>query len=152
MFLIPVSGWRPSFLSLVFLIVAAASLFRLQEKYGLTIINDNAKSFLKIVGSVYLLCTIAVSLWGNYIHWNYWNDVLERISLHQKTNPNAILEITPPLTDNNYLFWRLGSGSHLIYIPVVSTDEKDRINRTVARYYEIKGIRVADNNRDSKTD
>ena len=151
MFLIPVSGWRPCFLSLVYLIVAAASLFRLQEKYGLTIINDQAKSFLKIVGSVYFLFTITVSLWGNYTHWKYWNDVLEKITLHQKTDPNTVLEITPPLTNKNYLFWRLGSGSHLIYIPVVSTDEKDRINRTVARYYEIKGIRVADNNGYSET-
>ena len=142
MFLIPVSGWRPSFLNLVFLTIAAASVFRIQEKFSITILNNQAKSFLKIVGSVYFIVTITISLWGSYIHWCYWNDVLKKINYYHITAPDAILEIRQPLTYKNYYFWRLGSGSHLIYVPVVSEDETDRINRTVARYYGIRGIKV----------
>ena len=54
MFLTPSSGVRLSFLNLVFLIIAAASLFRAQEQNGISMLNKGSKFFLKLLGSAYL--------------------------------------------------------------------------------------------------
>ncbi len=143
MFLIPVSGWRPSFLSLVFLIIGAATLFRLHEKdNNIKRINEKVKLMLKYLGCTYLFLTIAISLYANYLNWNYWREVLANINNKSQTLATRVLVITPPPTDKNYMFWRMASGTHLIYVPVVSADEQDRINKIVARYYNIKGIKV----------
>ena len=72
MFFIPVSGWRPSFLSLVFLVIASTTLFRAQELAQIYVINKQGKSFLKFIGYSYLIMTVSVSLWCNYINWDYW--------------------------------------------------------------------------------
>ena len=143
-FLTPSSSIRLSFLNLVFLIIAVASLFRAQEKNGVSILNDNSKKFLKLLGSAYLFLTISISLWGNYIDWCHWNDVLTMIHSEQKNPVNTILQIEPSLTEKNSL-WLYGSGFfHLVGLPV-SKDEKDSVNRTFSRYYNIKGIKVAHN-------
>ncbi len=140
MFILPVSGWRPSFLSLVFLIVAAASLFRVQEIAGVCIINNNIRSFLKVVGYFYLAMTIGVSLWCNYSNGNYWNTILERIYQEQQSPTNEIIIVNPYYTDNKVLL-KLSSGFHLVYMPVVYGDENNRINAILAKYYGIKGIK-----------
>lgn len=144
MFLTPSSGIRLSFLNLVFLIIAVASLFRAQERKGASLLNDSSKKFLKLLGSAYLFFTMGISLWGNYIDWCRWNDVLAMIHSEQKKPVNTILLIEPPLTGKNSL-WLYGSGFfHLVGLPV-SKDENDSVNRTFSRYYNIKGIKVAHN-------
>ena len=50
-----------------------------------------------------------------------------------------MLEVDPFFTDEKPLL-QLGSGFHLIYMPVVYGDEHDRINAAVAKYYGIKGL------------
>lgn len=141
MFLIPVSGWRPSFLSLSFLVMAAASLFR-----GMKIINEHVlkrreKMFLTFVGYSYFIMTVFVSIWCNYINWNHWNDVLNIIKQEQNNPTNQVLVINPYFTVNKPILNAL-SGFHLIYMPVVKGDEKHRINVTLARYYGITGIKL----------
>ena len=145
MFLIPVPGIRPSFLSLVFLTVAAAVLYRTQEVIGeFSFFSRKTSLFLKFLGYSYLIVTILVSLYWNYYNRNYWNDILTQIDLMQKCHSDTILEVEPYLTSKKPI-WHLISGFHIFGMPVASTDENDRINRTVAKYYGIKGIRLIKN-------
>ena len=143
MFFIPSNGLRPSFLGLVFLIIAAASLFRLQGKEGHFILNLQARSFLKAVGYCYFIFTMTVSLWCNYINWSHWNSILALIKTEQKNPSQTILEVKPYFTDKNFMLWLVGTGFHLIHMPITE-DEKDNINVTVAKFYGIKGIKVVD--------
>ena len=142
MFLIPVSGWRPSFLSLVFLIIGVFSIHRVVEKANVQVIVEPVKVVLKYLGYSYLIMTIAISLYSNFLNWQYWNNVLTTINQEKQTLSSKTLEILPSPTDKDYWFWRFASGSHLIYVPIISNNEKDRINKIVAKYYGIKGIKV----------
>lgn len=144
MLFIPVSGIRPSFLSLVFLILAAFTLYRVQELTGLFIIKGRVKAYLKLLGLCYLIMTIMVSLYWNYKNWNSWNDVLAQINDLSRNHPEMVLEVEPYPTSKKPL-WHLISGFHIFGMPVVSDDEHDRINRIVAKYYNIKGIRLRKN-------
>lgn len=148
MFLIPASIWRASFLNLIFLTIAAALLFRVQEIENKYLINKNKISFLKLIGYSYFIMTIVVSLWCNYINWNHWNDVLVLIQKEKLAPTNKVLYIRPYFTDEK-LLWQLVSGSHLIYMPIVSSNENDRINVIVAKYYGIKGIAKEYSHKDS---
>ena len=143
MFLIPVSGWRPSFLNLVFLVIATASLFRGQEITSIFVFNNQEIKFLRFVGYAYFIMTVFVSLWCNYKNWNHWNEVLAMIHREQKNPSNIVLHVQPYYTDNK-AWLNFCSGLHLIYMPVVSSDENDRINVAIARYYNIKGIAKSD--------
>ncbi len=139
MFLIPAPGWRTSFWNLAFLVVAVSSLFRLLEVSKIPLIHKKEKKFLKFVGYSYLILTMMISVWGNYNNWKHWNEVLASIHQEQKRKTNTIISVHPYYTDNN-IFYNLGSGFHLIYMPVVYGDENNRINATLAKYYGIKGI------------
>ena len=139
MFLIPASIIRPSFLNLVFLTIAAATLFRVQEITQEYVIKEKAKSFLKLIGYAYLLLTVMVCLWCNYNNWIHWNGVLAMIQQEQKNPTNSVLIIKPYDTDATVLS-RFARGFHLIPMPVINGNEKDRINVNVARYYNLRGI------------
>lgn len=145
MFLIPASVLRPSFLNLAFLTVAAASLFRAQEVIKESVIPQNAKTFLKLIGSSYLIFTVIISLWCNFINWNQWNEVLAMIQQEQKRPTSIVLKVNPYHTDNT-VWSRFARGFHLLPMPVVNGDENDRINVTLAHYYGIKGIVISQKN------
>ncbi len=144
MFLIPASTWRVSFLNLVFLTVAVASLFRMQEVTNICIIKDNVKVFLKYVGCSFFTLTVVVSLWCNYTNWNYWQDILALIKKEQQYPTSTVIYVHPYYTDEQ-LALRFASGFHLIYMPVVYGDENNKINAVVAKYYGIKGIAKKNN-------
>ena len=139
MFMIPVSGWRPSFLSLVFLVAAVATLFRGQDIANKFVFNKQEKGFLKLIGCSYFIMTVFVSLLCNYTNWNHWNDILSLIYMEQKQPSNLVLNVKPYYTDDK-AWLHFCSGLHLIYMPVVYGNENNRINATVARYYNIKGV------------
>ena len=141
MFLLPASVLRPSFLNLVFLIVAAASLFRAQEIAQKSFLQKNVKSFLQLIGGSYVILTMTISLWCNYINWNHWNDIIALIHKEQKNPTNVALQVEPYYTDAK-TYSRFARGFHLIPMPVVCGDENDRINVTLAKYYDIKGIAI----------
>ena len=143
MLFIPSNGMRPSFLGLVFLVIAAASLFRLQEKEGKYIIHYQARLFLKSIGYCYFIFTMLVALWCNYVNWNHWNSVLALIKTEQEKPVQVVLKVEPYFTEKNFMLWLAGTGFHLIHMPI-SEDEKDNINVTLSKYYGIKGIKVVD--------
>ena len=140
MIFIPSKGLRPSFLNLVYLIIASALLFRLQEVNGVYVIDDRGKSFLKFVGYAYLTVTIFFSIWGNYINYNHLQNILVSVKEAAKQSPETVLEVSPSLTSQNDI-WLYGSGFHLVPLPV-QEDENYEINKTFSYYYGIKGIKI----------
>ncbi len=141
-FLLPVSRWRPSFLTLVYLIISACILCRAQEHFGILILTKSAALFLKIVGYCYLMITIVISLYANYIKWNHWNNTILEIAKTKEYYECTILEVAQPFTEEEYFNLYFASGFHTIYYPVVADDENDRINRNISKYYGIRGIKA----------
>ena len=144
LFLIPVSSIRPSFLNLVFLTVAVATVYRIQERIGIFVIRGVFKPILKFIGYSYFAVTMLTSLWWNHHNWNYWNGVLLQINNLVNNEQHIVLEVEPYETMKNP-FWQYLSGFHIFGMPVLSDNENERINRVVARYYNIKGIRLKNN-------
>jgi len=141
MFLIQSEAFRPSFVNLVFLIIAAASIFRLCNRAGIAIIHPVTKRFLKKAGFIYLILTISCSLWGNYLNWQYWNSVRSLVKGIQQSGSADMLEIEPcPVRGKNPLI--LLSGFHITVPPFNGEYETDSIKRTFSRYYGINGVKI----------
>lgn len=139
LFLIPASISRASFVNLTFLTIAAASIFRMTEIIKKPVFKEKEKTFLKTFGYLYLIMTVLVSLWCNFINWGHWNDILARIKKEHFSPTNKVIYVNPYFTEGRPLWW-FASGFHLIYMPVVDGDEHNRINAAIAKYYGIKGI------------
>ena len=127
-------------LNLVYLVIAAALLVRLQEVNNFFLINNIGRTFLKSVGCVYLLVTLSFSLWGSYINKCYLNDILVKVHEASKNSVDTILEFDPPVTMKSNI-WFYGSGIHLIPLPITD-DESQEFNKTFSYYYGIKGIKI----------
>lgn len=140
MFFIPSNGLRTSFLNLVYLTVASSFLFRLLEINKISFFDKASKVFLSFIGCAYLIATMSVSLWGNFINYKYWNDTVINLDKAKVSSTNTIIEILPPPTSRNDK-WLLGSGLHLVPIPVVH-DEIHEFNKMISIYYGIKGIKL----------
>ena len=140
MFFIPSRGLRPSFLNLVYLIIASAFLFRLQEINGVYFIDNLGKSFLRFIGGAYLVVTIIFSVWGNYINYNHLQNILVSVKEASKQTTKAVLEVPPSITSRTGI-WFFGSGFHLVPLPIYE-DENHEINKTFSYYYGIKGIKI----------
>ncbi len=147
MFMIPSTGFRIAFVNLVFLTIAVAVVFRIEEKYGLSLVQDKAKRFLMKVGYLYLALTIAVSLYGNFINWRQWNSILSSVKNAQQNYPDTVLEVEPYKIDEENRLWLL-SGFHIIGMPFWGKSEMDPINRSFAKYYGIKGIKIVSVNKE----
>ena len=141
MFFIPSSGLRPSFLSLVYLIIATSLLVRLQEVNNFFFLNYISRLFLKSIGCVYLIVTMSFSLWGSYINSCYFNDILVKVHEASNNSTGTVLEFKPPLTVKNDK-WFYGSGAHLIPLPI-SNDESHEFNKAFSYFYGIKGIKIS---------
>lgn len=144
-FILPVSGWRPSFLSLVFLIITFALLYVAHKEAGLTIIPLNARVLLQRIALLYLVLSIFCSFYSSYNSWAHWNRMIEHIYLERELHPEKIVEVTKP-TEKQYekwALWKCLTMFRVIYQPIGSEDETYRMNRIVARYYNVRGIRVA---------
>ena len=141
MLFIPSSGLRPSYLNLVYLVVAASLLVRAQEKNKISMLKENVKTVLCFLGSFYMTLTISISLYCNYLNWIHWNDVISLVNAEQTNPSNKILIVAPYFTHKNFYLWLAGSGFHLIYMPVTA-DETSGMNKSFSRYYGIKGIIV----------
>ena len=144
MFFIPSNGLRPSFLNLVYLIIASTLLFRIQEVNNHYFVNGFGKLFLKVIGCIYLIITIAFSLWGNYINKCYLDDMLIKINEAHNNSVNAILEFPPPLTmAMKDSIWLRALGIYLAPVPV-TREETHEFNKVFSYYYGIKGIKITE--------
>lgn len=140
MFFIPSSGLRPSFLNLVFLIIAAALLVRMQEVNEFFFIKNLGATFLKSVGCVYLIVTMSFSLWGSYINSCHLKDILAEVHKASNNSTGTILVVKPSLTMEDNI-WFYGSGMHLVPLPI-SQDESHEFNKAFSYFYGIKGIKI----------
>ncbi len=140
MFFIPSNGLRPSFLNLVYLIIASALLFRLQEVNGVYVMDDRGKAFLRFIGYTYLIITIFFSVWGNYINYNHLQNILLSVREARRQSPDTVFKVPPSLTSQNDI-WLFGSGFHLVPLPFYE-DENNDINKTFSYYHGIKGIKI----------
>ena len=140
LFFIPTAGLRPSFLSLVFLTIAVSSIFRAQKDSFQSVISDKALKVTKRAGCCYLVVTMILSLWCNCLNIKQWNEVLRVVRLEHNQLVNNVLEVEPYFTDRNNSFWLVGTGFHLIDMPITE-DVSHFHNKLVAKFYGIKGIR-----------
>ncbi len=141
MFFIQSEGFRPSFINLIFLIIAASCLFRVAEMQENPSLNETTKFFFQKIGYLYLIFTIVCSLWGNHMNWKYWNSILALVNETNMKKSEVILEIEPyPIGKNNIL--TMLSGFHVSVMPFHGNNEASPVNRTFARYYGIKGIKI----------
>ena len=142
--LLPVSSWRPSFLSLVFLIITFTLLFIAQKEGHIDIIPTRPRWLLKSVGYIYLVLSIVCCVYSSFGIWQYWNHAKVYINTEREMHPNEVVVLSLPIsrTFEKTFLWRCLTMYRVIYPPIRSEDESNRINRIVARYYDIKGIRI----------
>lgn len=148
LFFIVYSGARPSFVTLVFLIISAASLFRAAEISGVTVIRELAIKLLKIVGIMYFIITAVFSLRWNYANLKQWENSLQEMLNANKNGGAVVLKETsmpyPPerkqlvevlnlYMGNSTEIWY---GAHVIEMPYFH--ERSYYNIIIPKYYNIK--------------
>ena len=147
MLLAPEFPERSGFIGTVLLIIAAGTVWQIQEEYTLNLIRDNAKKFLAVTGVFYFVMTSVITL-RNFYDTNEWNQELLLRVLQTKTeNKNSVLSVKP--------FRKAGktevmmSGFHIVQNDL-SDDVNSWENVAFSRYYGIKGVRVEkDNNNET---
>ncbi len=146
--LLPVSCWRPSFLSLVFLIITFSILYTSHKEGHIDIVPDKPRLLLKAVGYTYLIFSIICCLHANFSTWQYWNHSMDYINTERELHPDKIVVISCRKSKpyESSFIWNFLTMYRVVFPPVGSEDENDRINRIFARYYDIKGIRVENDN------
>ena len=153
LFFIMYSGARPSFVTLVFLIISIASIFRASEISGVIVIHEMAKKLIKPVGLIYLVTTVVLSFQWNYVNTRQWDNILQNI---KNDNNNPVLwemESTPYLPEISKLVGiinvnlsnstEIWFGAHVISMPVFY--EGCYYNIIIPQYYGIKRNSVIHN-------
>lgn len=149
--LIVYAGARPTFVTLVFLVISAALLFRASEISKIEIISQNVKSLLKMLGVTYFVLTAVFSFYWNYANSKQWSEFVQTIEIARQNAPNAVIEILPmpypPPKKQwgaymiNELFLGMSAGgwygAHVIEMPVFH--ENSYYNIIIPQYYDFKG-------------
>lgn len=146
MLLAPEFPERSGFFGTVLLIIAAGTVWQIQEEYKLNLIQDRAKKFLTVTGVFYFVMTSVITL-RNYYDTNEWQqELLFRVQQTKTENKNSVLFIKPFRQASKTEV--LMSGFH-----IVENDLSDDVNCwenvAFARYYGIKGVRAAKNNNET---
>lgn len=145
LFAIMYSGARPSFVTLICLIIVVASLFRASELSQISIINEYVVRVLKKVGCIYFAVTISFSSYWNYENSKQWERILQSMIVGSQTATNEVSPMIYPLErkqliekanellGNSTEIWY---GAHIIKMPVLL--EGSYYNIIIPRYYNIK--------------
>lgn len=139
MLLSPIMPARSTFPNLVFLVTAVMLISRCAEINHAYVVQKSLERVAALVGVVYFIWTAGFSLW--WYHENYqWEKSV--IAMTESAPPKQVLEVqsSPIYEDSRY---GALSGFHLGN-SAFSKDESDWKNVSFARYYRIKGIRLAD--------
>lgn len=139
MLLAPEFPSRSGYSSLVFLTIAAALLIRTQDIIGQRFIDEYARKFLSVLGSVCFLITLCATYWGFYLTYQYDKDLIDVVKLHKESGLYSVLDVSPPPEHPIKLVW--ASLQHLIH-PELTDDENHWMNVAFARYYGVQGIRM----------
>lgn len=130
---------RSAFPGTVQLIIATTILLRVQDEYGIEIIQSNAQKFLTVVCVLYFFVTASVSLYGFY-DYNVQMQQLVSTAKHAAQAKENTITVRPLKEVSETM--NHASGLHLIYYKM-SENENDWRNVAFARYYGLKGIRMA---------
>ena len=79
-------------------------------------------------------------MWGSYINKCHLDAILIKVNEAHNNSVNTVLEFPPPVTMQDNM-WLIGSGNHLVPLPV-SGDENHEYNKSFSHYYGIKGIKI----------
>lgn len=145
MLLTPEFPARSGFSGLIFLIIAVTLLICNQADFYVRLAADGAKKFICVVASSYFLITLFGTYAGMYSTYQYNQSVITAVQQHKKADRSSVLEIPSPPKFSEALVW--ASGRHIVQ-PSLKEDERDWINVAFARYYEIRGVRVKNLERD----
>ena len=145
-------GARPFFLTLVFLLITALLICGLNEEFKLDIVKKSIKGVCRFVGFTYLLLSMFVSLYYNYINWNHWNTIVGYIEQEKMRPIRTVLEIPSypidPVNQKRLFFvsnfsimseagtWMLFP---LINMPLFPYEQN---SENIMRYYGISGINI----------
>ena len=140
MLLTPDFPFRSGFPSLVFVIIASALLLRVQNLIDTNFFSLYIKRLFVAFGSLVFVITLVSTYWGHYLTYQYHLNLVKMISVHKNSDCQGVLVVPAFSKHSNLLNWL--SGQHLME-PALTENEHDWKNVAVARYYGIKGIRVA---------
>ena len=152
LFFIRYSGARPSFVTLVFLIISVASLFRASELSGVMVVHKLAIKLMKTVGIVYFIITAVISFQWNFANFKQWENCLQDM-LNANTNVGSVVlpattmpypperkqlvELLNLYMGNSTEVWY---GAHVIEMPYFH--ERSYYNIIIPKYYNIKEIKT----------
>lgn len=139
MFLSPIMPARSTFPNLVFLLTAVMLISRCAEINHAYVVQKSLERGAALVGVAYFIWTAGFSLW--WYHENYqWEKSV--IAIAESAPRDQVLKVqsSPIYEDSRY---GALSGFHLGN-SAFSKNESDWKNVSFARYYHIRGIRLAD--------
>ena len=126
---------RSGFPGTVFLAIASGILLRVQNEYGIILIQEKAKRFLIYMSIVYFGMTVTVALNHYYEMYLYTENIVA--SAKKVENKGRILEVEPEKELS--LETHVMSAYHVAGLGI-SEDVNEWKNVAFARYYGIKGI------------
>ncbi len=141
----PVFQTRSAFPGTVMLIITAVILLRIQDEYSIVLIRESARKFLRIVGSIYFVVSVAATVYGYHSYREQIDELIYVVQSSDYAKNNTIeVESFRPVHD---VIDKL-SHFHLIYHKL-SSSENAWINVAFSRYYGIKGIRMIEKNKET---
>lgn len=144
MIISPEFRWRSSFSSLVFLLISGGMIRKLRSSVVKT--SDYSIKLCKSIRFamlIYVICTVLFSIYVYSISKLQNNIIMEQIGAEKKNPTNQILLIKEgsAFVEKNFLFCFFATGGHLPYVYTLTQSENHLINRDVALYYGIKGLK-----------
>ena len=130
---------RTGFSGLLYLIVAAGILLRIQKDYCILIIQESAKKFLFCVSLIFFIITTGFTFRHYYCGYVYVGRLLTMVKNIDDEKRDSVITVDTMVepSDNEGLYTALHTLSYKL-----SEDEKEWKNVAFARYYGIKGIRM----------
>ena len=131
---------RSSFPGTVQLIIATGILLRMQKENNITLIPDQTRKFLFYVGCLFFILTASVTFQFDYENKLQTDAIIDLARQSRMSSANELLIVRPfkEPDDIQYLL----SGYHLSYSDLLE-DQDNWVNVSFARYYGIKGVRMA---------
>lgn len=130
---------RSGFSGLLYLIIAAGILLRIQKEYDVLLIQDGAKKFLFCVSLIFFIVTTGFTFrhyYCAYVQVERMLAFVNSIKTDKKATVITVDAIIEP-SNNEGLYTVLHTMSYEL-----SENENDWKNVAFARYYGIKGIRM----------
>ena len=139
MFLSPGFPARSGFSGLLYLIVGAGILLRIQKDYNVLLMQESAKKFLFCVSLVFFIITTGFTFRNYYCGHVFVEQLLAVVNNMDADKRGSVITVGAfkEPSDNEGFYTMLHTLSYEL-----SDDENEWKNVAFARYYGIKGIRM----------